>query len=116
MKQQTQTQQLDSVVRERVPRGWTTAYEFCSGKVPLRRIQRVGLLLLGGVPLLGWAFFEAKAISALRDAASTSILALCLILPLTLFWSLLALPMGRMVWAALTAPSQGDEGPPNFES
>jgi hypothetical protein len=99
-----------------VARGWTTAYEFCSGKVPLRLIQRVGLLLSGGVPLLGWAFFEAKAIVALRDAASTSILALCLMLLLTLFWSLLALPMGRMVWAALTAPSQRDGGPTDFES
>lgn len=99
-----------------MPRARATVYEFYSGKVPLRPIERAGLLLLNGVPLPVWAFFEAKAISSLRDAASTSILATCLMLPLTLFWSLLVLPMGRMIWAALTAPSQGDEGPPNFKS
>ena len=102
--------QLDSVARDHEPRGRRSAFELWSGKVPLRPVQRIGLLLLNGVPLLGMVFFLGPLLaSALRDAASTSILALCLMLLLTLLWSVIALAAGRWVWAALTAPSQKDE-------
>ena len=86
------------------------ALDLYSGKVPLRPIQRIGILLLEGVPLLGIIFFIlfilTKGISSLKDAP---ILARVLFVPLILLWLAIALAEWRYVWAALTAPSQKDE-------
>ena len=88
-----------------VQHGWTSESEIYSGKVPLRPIQRIGLLLLEGVPFLGCIFIVAMAISTFKDAPP---LAWCLILPLILLWAHIGLAAGRYAWAALTAPSQRD--------
>jgi len=98
--------QLDSVAGEHEPRGGRSVFELWSGKVPLRPIQRIGILLLNGVPLLIVIFFGARGISILKGAPT---LVLCVFLPIILLWAMIALAMGRWVWAALTAPSQRDE-------
>jgi len=59
---------VDSVAPEHVQRGARSAFELWSGKVPLRSIQRIGILLLNGVPLLFLIFFGARGISALKGA------------------------------------------------
>jgi hypothetical protein len=97
---------LDSVAGEHGQRRGRSAFELWSGKVPLRPIQRIGILLLNGVPLLFLIFFGARGISSLKGAPT---LVLCLFLPLILLWAMIALAGGRWVWAALTAPSQRDE-------
>ena len=87
-----------------------SAFELWSGKVPLRPIQHIGILLLNRVPLLilifFGVFFGARGISALKGAPT---LIQCVFLPIILSWGMIALAMGRWVWAALTAPSQRDE-------
>lgn len=107
---QMANRQLHSVAGEPVPRGARPAFELWSGKVPLRPIQRIGILLLNGVPLLFLIFFGilfgARGISALKGAPT---LVLCVVVPLILLWAMIALAMGRWVWAALTAPPQKDE-------
>jgi hypothetical protein len=69
-------------------------------------MQRIGILLLNGIPLLFVIFFGARGISSLKGAPT---LVLWVFLPLILLWAMIALAMGRWVWAALTAPSQMDE-------
>jgi hypothetical protein len=103
---QMANRQLDSVADEQSPRGGRRTFELWSGKVPLRPIQRIGLLLLNGVPLLVVIFFGARGISIFKGAPT---LVLCVFMPLILLWAMIALAMGRWVWAALTAPSQKDE-------
>ena len=98
--------QLNSVAGEHAPRGARLAFELWSGKVPLRPIQRIGILLLNGVPLPILIFFGARGISALKGAPT---LVLCLFLPIILLWAMIVLAGVRWVWAALTAPSQKDE-------
>jgi hypothetical protein len=98
--------QLDSVAPEHVPRGARSAFELWSGKAPLRPIQRIGILLLNGVPLLAVIFLGARVIPTFKGAPT---LVLCVFLPIILLWVMIALAMGRWVWAALTAPSQKDE-------
>jgi hypothetical protein len=113
VKQQMGNRQLDSVSSEHGPRWGRSALELWSGKVPLRPIHRIGLLLLNGPPLLFLIFFGPRAISALKGAPTA---VLCLLLPLILLWTLIAFATGRWVWAALTAPSQRDKEPPKPES
>jgi hypothetical protein len=103
---QMANRQLDSVAAEHVPREARSALELWSGKVPLRPIQRIGILLLNGVPLLFVIFFGAHGISFLKGAPT---LVLWVFVPIILLWAMIALAMGRWVWAALTAPSQRDE-------
>ncbi len=103
---QMANRQLDSVAPEHVPRAARSAFELWSGKVPLRPIQRIGILLLNGIPLLFVIVFGARGIFILKGAPT---LILWVFLPLILLWAMIALAMGRWVWAALTAPSQRDE-------
>lgn len=84
----------------------TEAFDYYSGKVPLRPIQRIGFLLLDGVPLLAIVFMLPMGISGLKGAP---IAVWCLVVPLILLWLGITLAVGRIVWAALTAPSQKDE-------
>lgn len=82
---------------------------FLTGKEPLRPIQRIGILLLNGIPLLGMIFFIGPLfVSSLKDAPA---LVLCLFLPIILLWAMIALAAARIVWAALTAPSQRNYEP-----
>src|SRR5215472_13016540 len=98
---------------EHTPRWGRSAFAFCTGKVPLRPIQRIGLLVLNGVPLLVLIFsFGPLTVSALKGAPTV---VLCLFLPLILLWALLALAMARIVWTALTALSQRDDEPSDFD-
>ncbi len=99
--------QLDSVAREHGPRGGRLVFELWSGKVPLRPIQRIGILLLNVVPFLAVIFFFGPLIVSTLKGAPTVVL--YLFLPLILLWALITLAMGRWIWAALTAPSQRDE-------
>ena len=103
---QMANRQIDSVAGEHGQRGARPAFELWSGKVPLRPIQRIGILLLNGPPLLAVIFFGARGISALKGAPT---LVLWVFVPIILLWAMIALAMGRWVWAALTAPSQKDE-------
>lgn len=105
---QTNNRRLDSPPREDEPRGFSEL-ELATGKVPLRPIHRIGLLLLYGIPLLGVIFIGAGAISILKDAPTVG---RCLLVPLILLWGLLGLAMGRIVWGVLTSPSQRDYEPP----
>ncbi|HEY2171867.1 MAG TPA: hypothetical protein VGJ30_19735 [Candidatus Angelobacter sp.] len=108
---QAENRQFDSVAKQHLPRGWVA---FCTGKVPLRPIQRIGMLLLNGVPLLLVIFlFGPLAVSTLKG---TPTVVLCLLLPVILLWGMLLLAMARIVWAALTAPSQRDDEPSDFDS
>jgi len=103
---QMANRQLDSVAGGHEPRGGRSVCELWSGKVPLRPIQRIGILLLNGIPLLFVIFFVPRVIAALKGAPT---LVLWVFLPLILLWAMIALAMGRWVWAALTAPSQRDK-------
>jgi hypothetical protein len=98
--------QIDSAPREHAPREAQSAFDFWSGKVPLRPIQRIGILLLNVLPLLVVIFIWARVIPILKGAPT---LVLYLFVPIILIWAVIVLATGRMVWAALTAPSQKDE-------
>ncbi len=101
-----ENRQPDSVAKEHEPRGVRSVFKFLTNKAPLRPLQRIGLLLLNGIPLLALIFFFGRVISMFKDAP---IAALCLLVPILLLWTLITLAAGRLVWVALSAPSQRDD-------
>jgi hypothetical protein len=81
--------------------------EFYSGKKPLRPIHRAGFLIWGTVFTGVSMGMIALVISAWKD---TSVVLRCLLLVMASFWLLIFFTLGRrMVWSALTAPSESDD-------
>ena len=83
-----------------------TERELYSGKSPLRPIHRAGFLIVG---LFFLTFTCAVAGILFYAGQKENIFFKCLFAAIALGWFLLFFTLGRrMIWAALTAPSEAD--------
>jgi putative Mn2+ efflux pump MntP len=90
-----------------------TERDLYSGKSPLRPIHRAGFLIVG---LFFVAFTCAMAGMLFYAGQKENIFGKCLFARIALGWFLLFFTLGRrMIWAALTAPSEADEEESNDE-
>lgn len=81
--------------------------ELSSGKVPLRPIHRAGFLILSVFFVITTITVAAFAIPSIKHE-TIFIKGLCLVIGLV--WFLLLFTLGRrMIWSAMTAPSEKDE-------
>jgi hypothetical protein len=84
-----------------------TERELYSGKAPLRPIRRAGFLILG---LFFVGFTCAMGLLLFYAGQKENIFVKCLFAAIALGWFLLFFTLGRrMIWAALTAPSEADD-------
>jgi putative Mn2+ efflux pump MntP len=84
-----------------------TERELYSGKAPLRPIHRAGFLIAG---LFFVGFTCAMAVLLFYAGQKENIFVKCLFAAIVLGWFLLFFTLGRrMIWAALTAPSEADD-------
>jgi cytochrome c biogenesis protein CcdA len=84
-----------------------TERELYSGKVPLKPIHRIGFMILGFFFVVVACGVAIIVYVAMRKEG---LLARALLFVLALGWFLLFFTLGRrMIWAALTAPSDADE-------
>ncbi len=84
-----------------------TERELYSGKTPLRPIHRAGFLIVGGVLVAAACAIAVYFFVAMRKE---DLIAKGLLSVIGLGWFLLFFTLGRrMIWSALTAPSEADE-------